>query len=159
MARPEESLESKFWKRVKIMPSGCWEWTGIRHRNRTTHNYGYGILQVGPRDHRKNLRANRISWELHYGPIPEGMFVLHKCDNKQCVNPEHLELGTSQKNIQDAYDRGLKRKGEDSPCSKLTKKQVEEIRNSMLTNKSLAEIYKVSQSRISNIKNYKGWRN
>lgn len=114
--RPEKNILDKFWSRVKKMPSGCWHWTGIQHRNKTTHDLEYGILQVGPRNNRKNIRANRLSWELHYGPIPEGMMVLHKCDNKLCVNPEHLELGDNSKNIQDAWDRGLMRKRIKEDC-------------------------------------------
>lgn len=70
-------------------PNGCWEWIG--HRNRD--GYGQGL-------------AHRRAWKSVNGPIPEGMMVLHRCDNRPCCNPRHLYLGTAQDNIFDAMARG-----------------------------------------------------
>lgn len=97
-----QNPEDRFWRRVKKHPNGCWNWIG---KKLTT---GYGVFKLGPKKHRKNIKAHRFSYELHFGPIPGGLLVLHKCDNKLCVNPEHLELGSHSKNLYDAYERGLR---------------------------------------------------
>jgi hypothetical protein len=75
---------------------GCWEWDAMRDRK------GYGILMSGP----KRLRAHRISYEIHFGPIPDGLFILHRCDNPPCVNPAHLFLGTLADNNRDKTAKG-----------------------------------------------------
>ncbi len=86
------------------------------------------------------------------------MQVLHKCDNRQCVNPEHLELGDAFKNMQDAKARGrLHSVGEDNRMAKLTWEKVREIRASNLSQRKLAKLYGVGKLRIFNIKNNKSW--
>ena len=107
---PYKGISSRFWAKV-YKSKDCWEW--IRQIN----SNGYGVLQCGPRKGRKMVRAHRISYKLHNGPIPEGLLILHKCDNKLCVNPDHLELGDYSKNLKDAWNRGLR-------SQKLTNKQV-----------------------------------
>ena len=89
-------LEQRFWSRV-IKADGCWQWTG------PTFPFGHGSISA----HGKTTRAHRVSWELHNGPIPVGMHVLHKCDNPPCVNPEHLYLGT---NVENTRDRDARRR-------------------------------------------------
>lgn len=76
--------------------SGCWLWLG------STNNKGYAHLTYGNRLH----RGNRFSWTAHNGPIPDGIHVLHSCDNRLCVNPEHLFLGTNQDNVDDKMRKG-----------------------------------------------------
>jgi hypothetical protein len=98
---PYKDILSRFWAKVD-KSEDCWEWIGQKHSN------GYGLLQCRSRKNRKMIKAHRLSYELHNGPIPEGLLVLHKCDNKLCVNPDHLELGNYSKNLKDAYDRGLR---------------------------------------------------
>ncbi|WP_435266563.1 HNH endonuclease signature motif containing protein [Shinella sp. BE166] len=89
--------------------TGCWEWTGHKYRN------GYGVLKVFGRD----VSAHRYSYELHNGPIKAGFSILHSCDNKSCINPEHLRQGTHAENMAEAKERGLmksKQKGRPSPA-------------------------------------------
>jgi hypothetical protein len=92
-----KSLEEYFWLRVK-KTDGCWLWTGRKAY------WGYGSVQLyagAPR-----TGAHRASWQIHYGKIPEGLWVLHKCDNPQCVRPDHLFLGTNTDNMRDCWAKG-----------------------------------------------------
>lgn len=76
--------------------SECWKWLGGKSK------YGYGIFHIL----RKPIRAHRLAWELFFGPIPEGKLVLHKCRNRDCVNPYHLYLGSQSDNMKDAVRDG-----------------------------------------------------
>lgn len=91
-------LAEKFWAKVAMIPfHECWEWTGARFRR------GYGHLNtIG----RAEKQAHRISWELNFGPIPNAMWVLHRCDNPSCVRPDHLFLGTRSDNMLDCLAKG-----------------------------------------------------
>ena len=113
-----KTIAERFWPKVN-KTDGCWEWTGSRHPD------GAGQLQApGSPQHGRGspLHAPRVSWELHYGPIPEGLWVLHRCDNRPCVRPDHLFLGTHDDNMRDMADKG--RTGN----RKLTAEQVSEMR-------------------------------
>jgi len=96
----------RFWSKVdKDTSSGCWLWTAGKTP------LGYGIFQVKTEKcmgwgHWKSVRAHRFAWELTYGLIPEGMNVLHKCDNPPCVRPTHLFLGTQKDNVRDMIHKG-----------------------------------------------------
>lgn len=78
----------------------CWPWTG-------STNKVYGKIRVGKR----SVAAHRLSWELHNGPIPEGKFILHRCDNPLCVNPNHLYCGTQSDNLSDRAWRNPNNQG------------------------------------------------
>lgn len=98
--------EKRFWEKVVKgrNKKDCWLWEGA------VFNTGYGKIR---RENKIKL-AHRISWELHFGHIPEGMCVCHKCDVPLCVNPGHLFLGTQKDNIQDKVNKGRQAKGDRS---------------------------------------------
>lgn len=101
IVRAIQPPEERFWVKVdKTAPGGCWLWTGVRRPN------GYGSFSV----RQKYFGTHRFSWELTNGPIPTGLNVLHRCDVRACVNPEHLFLGTHRDNAIDREQKGRKGK-------------------------------------------------
>lgn len=140
-------LSDKIKAYSDVTESGCWEW------NRYRMPCGYGRIR-----HEGSMElAHRLSYRAFNGDIPDGMVVRHKCDNKCCVNPEHLEIGTQKDNVHDAISRGNfshleHSRGSAHPTSKLTEDNVLEILNSNDTQRALATRYGVSFQLISQIK-------
>lgn len=128
--------------------SGCHLWL------LSVNNMGYGRV----RHQRREYLAHRFAWELRNGKIPYGMFLLHRCDTPLCVNPSHLFLGTQLDNLRDAVKKGRIRHGEKHRDSKLTEKDVREIREAPRFHRGFARKYGVSTSTISDVRNYKRWK-
>ncbi len=160
---PKATREDEYWpmkplnERLddKIMPdpnSGCWLWTGVLMD-------GYGAIRRGPRGGGM-LRAHRVIWEACHGSIPSGLHVLHKCDVRHCVNPDHLFLGTNLDNIADKMAKGRQAKGESAANVKLTNSQVREILlfDPATSNVKIAEKYGVSDVTISRIRRGLRWK-
>ena len=149
---------NRFWLNVNKHDDKCWKWQGAKSVQ------GYGVLNIN----RKAFKAHRYSWILHFGEIPNDLFICHKCDNPSCVNPDHLFLGTNSDNMKDMREKGRSCKGEAhapgeiNGQSKLTKKEVIKIRNLYVTGKytqkHLGELFNVHNSQISNIVRRKHWK-
>jgi len=123
---------------------------------------GYGLMRKDSKT--SMVGAHRISWELHYGPIPKGVDVLHHCDNPACVNPIHLFLGTHLSNMVDMAQKGRwgingrNYTGETNPRAKLTAEQVQEIRTLPLSQRKLDYKFGVSPWEIQNILRNRSWK-
>jgi hypothetical protein len=104
-----------FWRKVHRTP-GCWPWGAARFASK------YGMFSTGWGPYRRTYRAHRFVWELIHGRIPDGMCVLHRCDNPPCVRPDHLFLGTNQDHTDDMLAKGRHRTvspprlGDEVPC-------------------------------------------
>lgn len=153
------NLADRFLSKISVRGSGCWSWIGAKDRK------GYGVLSVGPKlgidGKRRNtmVRANRISWELYQGKIPDGKWVLHRCDNPECTNPEHLFIGDALSNVRDMDTKGRRKtvtkKGHEHYESRFTPEEIKEIRSQyaakLATQKELAARYSVNKLTIYKI--------
>lgn len=145
------SADSRFWSNInKGNDSDCWEWQSNIDKD------GYGYLV---RDH-KFCRAHRFSYEIQNGPIPKDANVLHRCDNRKCVNPHHLFLGTHADNVSDKTAKKRQAKGESHGLAVLDEQQVIQIRRlgGSISRKSLATMFGVCKATIDNILNRKTWK-
>ena len=124
--KPIMSIEDRLKSHISINPiTGCWEWQGSK-----CHGYGHTIMGSRTDGTRQPISAHRLSYMVFKGEIPKGYEVCHKCDNPCCINPEHLFLGTRQDNVNDRErkHRNVVKTGEEHYLSKLTKKDVKNIR-------------------------------
>lgn len=94
------SLQQRIKFYVQPVESGCWEWTGVLD----SHGYGKISIYIGPGT--VSRRASRVAYEAFKGQVPDGLFVLHTCDNRLCCNPQHLYVGDHKQNMKDARERG-----------------------------------------------------
>ena len=149
------TLQERFEEKVELIPfSTCHWWVGALSK-------GYGHISVDG----EIKGAHRIAYELYIGEISEddshhGICVCHTCDNRPCVNPKHLFLGTTQDNIDDKVAKNRQAKGERAGNSKLTEADVRQIRklSSTHTNKELSEAYGIVSSAIHYIITRKVWK-
>lgn len=136
-------------------PDECWEWT-------KTTSHGYGQVKFES----TRYLAHRVAWEITNGPIPEGLHVLHRCDNPLCCNPNHLWLGTQKDNVNDCIAKNRRytgehagtNVGETNGTAKLTARDVFKIRASEDGGRALANRYGVSPAMICLIKSRKAWK-
>ena len=143
-------LRERFDAKYQIVePGGCWVWMD------NIGNHGYGQMRVGSLANRTRgiKTAHRISWEIHRGQIPSDTCVLHRCDNKSCVNPEHLFLGTNADNSRDMVKKGRALTGERNPNAKITNAQVFHIRmmRGELTHRQIGKMFGVGRRCIGRI--------
>lgn len=133
--------------------SECIPWTGYL-------TDGYGAIRIPGCRGGTRYKAHRVAWEIFRGPIPHGSHVLHVCDNRCCVNPSHLFLGTNKDNIVDMMHKGRQSRGELHVKSKLTDESVLEIRrlHGTLTQVQLARIFKVSTTTIGCVVHRLTWK-
>jgi HNH endonuclease len=141
--------------------TGCWIWTGYLSVG-SKGGYGSFVFRPALSRSKKTVSAHRMSWELRCGPIPPGMSVLHRCDVRRCVNPEHLFLGTQSDNMRDMASKGRTHKpqGERNGRSKLLATQVAEIRRLLragATQREVARMFAVSASQVSQINTGVRW--
>lgn len=147
-------VADRFWANVR-KTDGCWIWLGSLRSKRKGE---YGALNV----YGQRTTTHRFSWQLHYGPIPDGQCVLHRCDNPKCVRPDHLFLGTNPENTQDKTNKGRQAKGSGHGMSKLTEVQVAEIRRlrtqGLGTQRGVARLFGVDHGTIRFIERGLTWK-
>jgi len=131
--------------------TGCWLWA----KGASGDGYAQGVIANKP------VRANRISYLAFNGELPPELLVCHSCDNKECVNPEHLWLGTHLENMRDMVSKGRGNSGEKNAGSKLTESQVEEMRElsetGLVDTNTLATYYSISVQQVRKILRYEAW--
>jgi len=156
-----KTLEQRFWDKVDkntspIFYNGarCWEWIA----SKTQKGYGSFGFTGGRTEY-----AHRISWIWSFGDVPDGLFVCHGCDNRSCVNPKHLFLGTAKENSEDMVNKGRSIVNEKNPMSKLKESEVKEIREILSSpnrpsHQKIASMFGVSQATISMIGSNYIWK-
>ena len=160
---PSKKLFRRLERSVKLnQDSGCWEWS------KKCHATGYAEISVQINGRRMMVKAHRLMYAITVGPVPEGLVVCHRCDNRKCVNPSHLFLGTQRDNIADAVSkkRHVSLPGEENPSNKLTTEQVADIRRRVVVTgvgckggnqSALAREFGVSKGHINNIVHNRVW--
>ena len=143
-----EPLNERFARKYIPEPnSGCWLWTG------SSNHRGYGTINAGGPTPGSRL-AHRVSWTLANGEIPDGLWVLHRCDVPSCVNPDHLFLGTHDANMEDmvAKGRSVHRHGERNPRAKLSDGDVEFIRQSPESRFEIAAKFSITPNYVRQLR-------
>jgi hypothetical protein len=159
-----------FWSYVEKREEGCWHWSHTRTKK------GYGVVSLYPFG---IAQAHRVAYQMTHGPVPDGQVVLHQCDNRACVNPEHLRVGSQRDNIHDriakgrsVYARGDQHgshtmpertpRGTQHHLAKFTEEDILEIRRlfdtGMATVSQLSRRFQTGSSHISNIVKRRRWK-
>ena len=147
----ELSMAQRYNLHVIVNPIGCWGWRG------GVDGGGYGVFSNGKR----RFKAHRASYELYVGPIPEGMSVLHRCDNPICSNPAHLFVGTQADNMRDAAEKRRVEYGVRHRASKLNASSVRKLRDLHAAGESptrIAELFGVARATVLAVINGRTWR-
>jgi hypothetical protein len=152
-SKKRASLEERLWRNVDVRsPDECWPWkAGVG-------GHGYGLIGLGGAKGGKEA-AHRVAWKLRNGPIPrEGMgyhggVIRHKCNNRRCCNPDHLELGTQGQNVSDMWKPGDHARGN----ARLTTEQVEEIRSDPRSSRQIAPLFGVCDAHIRHVRSGRCW--
>lgn len=147
MARRKQPIAERFMRFVE-KTDGCWFWKGYT----TKHGYGTFHPKAGV-----TRTAHSIAYEIFKGPVTEGMDVMHSCDVRNCVNPDHLSLGTRTDNMRDAKAKGRTARGEGHGRHVLTAQEVLAIRNCGGTQRLVARQFGISQSHVSDIRSGNKW--
>ena len=156
-----EKIKARFMSKINIgAGGGCWNWTDAPH---TT---GYGVLSIIVNGSSRLLFAHRLAYFFAFGEIPASdgrwgtLLVCHRCDNRLCVNPAHLFLGTDGDNMRDKTAKGRNHRpvGMLSPTAKLTDDQVRQIRADNRDRHELAKAFGINESTVRNIRSRKTWR-
>lgn len=132
------------WHNRGNFPANCIVWS------KGASGSGYGAARIGG----KQVGAHRLVWESAFGPIPDGMVVCHRCDNKRCVNPAHLFLGTQAENIRDAMSKGRMPKGSQNGNARLNEWSAVGILARLLQRqpqRAVAQEFSTTQANISSI--------
>jgi len=167
-------FQRRFWAKVVINENGCWFWTGAK-------TVGYGVIEFQEKLH----RAHRLSWVMHFGPIPAGLHILHHCDEPSCCRPDHLFPGTHLDNMRDCMKKGrywlIRRperrargersayklhperypRGEGCRQAKLTTDNVHQIRclvTTGLSQRKIAKLFHCSQQQVGRIIRGESWK-
>lgn len=163
-AKPPLSRQERFEQYfAKTTDGSCWLWTGglLKSKHGSKHDCGqFNFNATNNRATRKNEAAYRSAWKIYRGDIPDGMSVCHKCDNRLCVNPDHLFLGTHAENMADMMKKErhpVVAMGSKHAWSKLTEKDVLEIRSSKEPPSVIAKRFNVTQTNINFIRSRKTW--
>ena len=153
MSKIADDVLRRFWAKVQKTDS-CWEWTASMFPN------GYGQFK-----HRDEMYAHRFSYEAHHGEIPDGAYVLHHCDNRACVRPDHLYSGTHADNMRDMVARGRARspalKGSANGSARLSEEDVRQIRDRKAKGERariLADEFETTEGNIHQIVSRRNWR-
>ena len=150
-ATATEEAHDVIMREINLSAKGCIEWGLAKDRD------GYGVFGRNG----KQIRAHRASWEINRGPIPRGMFVLHRCDNPSCINIEHLFLGDHKENMLDRDRKGRTKRGSSHGMATISEQTAIRIKmvKGFLDAIVVAKLVGIKKSQVCNIMNGDSWKN
>lgn len=147
------SLEQRLIRRRMVTPTGCWEWTGGLQPS----GYGQLVISIVPKQP-QTVYAHRLAYETWVGPIPDGKNVCHRCDNRLCINPEHLFVGTDADNVADKLAKDRQPHGDGHCNAVLTTDIVDQLRSGQLSIKQAAADLGLSESHLYRVRKGVHWK-